>query len=361
MIASLIKKGISKITITGIVTGIFLFGQFYQAPHAEGISIFSNGSSGEQETVVESGPVEAVHYYAGLAAKENYIGFENALIPPDSEINNPQNDSDEDVGLVIINGAIVGSSGFFDNNRNIITYEVKLGDTPSEIADQFGISTNTLLWASNLTIDSATRIKPGDKLVILPISGVRHTIKSSDTVSALAKKYSADAQKIISYNNLKTGEPLEIDSIIIIPDGKMPVPPKPKTPKIALASVSKNDNYDVNTINTLVGDTHPPAHGHKFPWGQCTYYVALKRFIPWAGDAKNWLKNAAAFGYKTGKTPTVGSIVITTENRRYGHSAYVEAVDGNKITVSEMNFVGLGIKSVRILPTNSPVIRGYIY
>lgn len=371
MIASLIKKGISKITITSIVTGIFLFGQFYQAPHAEGISLFGGSSEEKQETVVESGPVEAIHYYAGLAAKENYIGFENALIPPDSETNNPQNDSDEDVGLVIINNALVGSSGFFDNNRNIITYEVKLGDTPSDIADQFGISTNTMLWANNLTIDSATRIKPGDKLVILPISGVRHTIKSSDTVSGLAKKYSADAQKIISYNNLsafggsaaggKTGEPLEVGSIMIIPDGKMPVPPKPKTPKIAIASVSKNDNYDVNAINTLVGDTHPPAHGHKFPWGQCTYYVTLKRYIPWLGDAKNWLKNAVAFGYKTGKTPTVGSIVITTENRRYGHSAYVEAVDNDKITVSEMNFVGLGIKSVRILPTNSQVIRGYIY
>ncbi|MBU3964850.1 LysM peptidoglycan-binding domain-containing protein [Patescibacteria group bacterium] len=357
----MIKKGISKITITSIITGIFLFGQFYQAPYAEGISLFGGSSEEKQETVVESGPVEAVHYYAGLAAKENYIGFENVLIPPDSETNNPQNDSDEDVGLVIINNALVGSSGFFDNNRSIITYEVKLGDTPSEIADEFGISTSTMLWANNLTIDSATRIKPGDKLVILPISGVRHTIKASDTVSGLAKKYSADAQKIISYNNMTTGEPLEVGSIMIIPDGKMPVPPKPKTPKIALVSVSKNDNYNVSAINTLVGDTHPPARSHKFPWGQCTYYVALKRYVPWRGNAQDWLKNAATFGYKTGKTPVVGSIVITIENRRYGHSAYVEAVDGNKITISDMNFVGLGIKSVRVLPTNSQVIRGYIY
>lgn len=357
----MIKKGVSKITITSIITGIFLFGQFYPAPHAEGSSVFGSSNTGEQETVVESGPIEAVQYYAGLAAKENYIGFENALILPDSEINNPQTDGEEDVGLVIINNALVGSSGFFNNKRSVITYEVKLGDTPSDIADEFGISTNTLLWANNLTIDSATRIKPGDKLAILPISGVRHTIKASDTVSSLAKKYSADAEKIISYNNLKTGEPLETDSVVIIPDGKMPVPPKPKTPKFALASVSKNDNYDVNTVNTLVGDTHPPAHSHQFPWGQCTYYVALKRFIPWVGDAKNWLKNAAAYGYSTGKTPAVGSIVITTENRRYGHSAYVEAIDGDKITISEMNFVGLGIKSVRILSVNSPVIRGYIY
>ncbi len=302
-----------------------------------------------------------MHYYAGLSARENYLGFENALIPPDSEINNAQANNDEDVGLVIINNAIVGSSGFFDTKRNIITYEVQEGDTPSEIADEFGISTNTLLWANNLTIESATRIKPGDKLVILPISGVRHTIKSGDTAATLAKKYSADAQKIISYNNLIDGEPLEVDSVIIIPDGKMPVPPKPKRPKIALASISQNDSYDTSVINTLVGDTHPPAHSHQFPWGQCTYYVALKRYIPWTGDAKNWLKNAVAFGYKTGKTPAVGSIVITTENRRYGHSAYVEAIDGEKITISEMNFVGLGIKSVRILPTNSPVIRGYIY
>ncbi|HCJ66335.1 MAG TPA: hypothetical protein DHV62_03175, partial [Elusimicrobia bacterium] len=59
-----VRQGVSKITITGLITGIFLFGQFYPAPRAEGSPLFGNGGQNDAETVVESGPVEAVHYYA---------------------------------------------------------------------------------------------------------------------------------------------------------------------------------------------------------------------------------------------------------------------------------------------------------
>lgn len=359
-----------------MAAGVILINQSLADIPADKNSIFNfigQGLGGSDE-ITEQGFTETINYYVGLLSKKEYVGFENASIAPDSEAAG-DGGQDDDEALVIINGdSLLGSSGFSDSaeRKSVLTYEIKSGDTPSSIADSFQISTNTLLWANNLDLYSATKIKPGDKLAILPISGIRHTIKKNETVQSVAKKYSASLDKILSFNNIKEGENLEIDSILIIPGGKMPAPPRPKRIRTTLASIEPGisgakgayrytTSEEFNSPNAVAGDDHAPAHGRRFPWGQCTYYVALRRYVPWNGDAKNWIRNARAFGYQTGAEPRVGSIVATTENPRYGHVAYVEAVNGDMITISEMNFVGLGIKSVRVLSVASPVIRGYIY
>lgn len=364
--------------------GVILVNQSLAINPAGANSLFNYtgpGLGGSQEQITESGLIGTINYYAGLSSKREYVGFENSLIMPDSELNsfsdqNTDTASGDEVLVIINNNSLIASANFPENEqkREIFNYEVKSGDTPSAIADNFGISTNTLLWANNLDLNSATRIKPGDKLVILPVSGIRHVIKKGETFATIAKKYSADQEKILSYNSLGRQDALEIDSVIIIPDGKMPVPPKPVKPKVTLAYAASNANTagqsgvyryvtdeQFNSINTEAGDNHPPVHGRRFIWGQCTYYAALRRYIPWSGNAKYWLKNARAFGYKTGNAPIVGAIMATAENPRYGHVAYVEAVNGDKITISEMNFIGVGIKSIRVISANNPVIRGYIY
>lgn len=356
--------------------GVILVNQGLAMNPAGNNSLFNYtgfGLGGSEEQFTESGLIDTINYYVGLSSRKEYVGFDASLIPPDSELNSatdPGTDAfPEDEAIVIINNnSLIASANFTESvdtkRREVFVYEVKSGDTPSAIADSFGISTNTMLWANNLDLSSATKIKPGDKLVILPISGVRHVIKKGETVATITKKYSANKEEILAYNALKEGDALEVDSILIIPDGKMPAPPAPKRPKAVLASISKNneDLNNLNNINTVAGDDYSPAQGRRFPWGQCTYYVAIRRYVPWNGHAKYWLINARSYGFKTGSTPVPGAIVVTAENPRYGHVAYVEAVsDDGKITVSEMNFVGVGIKSVRVISVSNSVIRGYIY
>lgn len=359
--------------------GVILVNQSLAMNPAGNNSFFNysgSGLGGSEDQITESGLVNTVNYYVGLSSRKEYVGFDAALIPPDSEIATPvdsSTDNTDDQALVIINNnSLIASAGFSDGvtvetkRKDVLVYEVKPGDTPSAIADQFGISTNTMLWANNLDLFSATKIKPGDKLVILPISGVRHVIKKGETIASITKKYSANKEDILAYNNIKDGNALEIGSVLIVPDGKMPVPPAPAKPKTVLVAVSKTaaNASDYFAVNTVAGDKFSPAQGlgKKFPWGQCTYYVATRRYVPWSGHAKSWLVNARAFGFKTGGTPAPGAIMVTAENPRYGHVTYVETVsDDGKITVSEMNFVGLGIKSVRVMSASNPVIRGYIY
>lgn len=251
--------------------------------------------------------------------------------------------------------AIIQNSAFVANNsptdvspslasgRNgIVTYEVQLGDIPSEIASKFGITTDTLLWANNLTPNS--RIKTGQKLSILPVSGIKYTVKKGDTLESIVKKYKGDAEKTIALNGLPANGSLVVGRDVIIPDGQKPVEYVPKT------------TYATYTPEELgpYGDT-----SHGFPWGQCTWYVAQKRYIPWNGDAKTWLTKAPQYGFSTGTEPKVGAVVVTRESV-YGHVAYVEAVGDNTITVSEMS-LGRGIKRTRILNQDDWRIRGYIY
>jgi LysM repeat protein len=100
----------------------------------------------------------------------------------------------------------------------ISVYIVRKGDTLSTIAQMFGVSKNTILWANNL---NASTLTPGMELVILPISGVRHTVKSGDTIQSIAKKYNADINDILAYNDLTSGSKLASGSIVIVPDGEL--------------------------------------------------------------------------------------------------------------------------------------------
>jgi peptidoglycan DL-endopeptidase CwlO len=102
------------------------------------------------------------------------------------------------------------------------------------------------------------------------------------------------------------------------------------------------------------------AGPNHFPWGWCTWWVASKRWIPWNGNAINWLAGARAFGYPTGSTPRVGAIMVTAESW-YGHVAIVESVSAGNFTVSEMNYSGWGMVDWRtIIPGRVPIM-GFIY
>jgi len=102
----------------------------------------------------------------------------------------------------------------------IVYYTVEQGDTISEIAEKFGITSNTILWENNLSAYSV--IRPGDKLTILPASGIRHKVVKGETLAQIAKKYSIEADEIIEYNKLASADDIKIGEQIMIPGGKKP-------------------------------------------------------------------------------------------------------------------------------------------
>ena len=266
-------------------------------------------------------------------------------------------ESEEASSLSLVqNNSFLSPASYYDESLSdlkygIVKYKVQSGDSPGSIATSFGISTYTVLWANDLKVGDI--IKPGQELEILPVTGVKHKATETDTVESIAEKYEADMEGIIIFNELPADGALTAEKTLIIPNGQKEAPIKPAPQRTYSRVVSSSSYSSSANLN--------PNNGHRFPYGYCTWYVATRTYVPWSGHAKSWLYNARAYGYRTGTTPVAGSIVVTTENIWYGHVAYVEAVHGNTITLSEMNYVGWGRESVRVLSINSRVIRGYVY
>jgi len=110
---------------------------------------------------------------------------------------------------------------------------------------------------------------------------------------------------------------------------------------------------------------------NTYAWGNCTYWVFIKRQeagdpIPntW-GNADTWAFYARLQGYKVDQTPTVGAIMQSSTDTVYGpgHVAYVTKVDSSTgaWTISEMNAKGLNVVDGRTLPAASALDYNFIH
>ena len=226
---------------------------------------------------------------------------------------------------------VVSTAG--NATRDIQSYPVQAGDTLSGIASKFGVTTSTIKWANGL--DDADFVKPGQSLTILPISGLLYTVAAGDTADTLASKYQSNAAQILSYNNAEV-KGLAVGAQIIIPDGvKQDAPVKPA---VAASQVAGASTSRANSAAPAL--TRYAFSGNGYAYGYCTFYVASRRNVPsnW-GNANTWYYNAQASGFKVGSAPVPGAIAWTGAGY-YGHVAYVEAVSGGTVTISEMNYNG---------------------
>lgn len=211
------------------------------------------------------------------------------------------------------------------------SYTVEGGDTLSTIAAKFNITTNTLRWANQLEDEAA--IKPGTQLTILPISGINYKVAAGDTAESLAQKFESNAAQILSFNDAEVSG-LTPGMSIIIPDGVLPEEAQP-----AAAPAAPATTRPTQTATTAAPVNRPSVGAGGYARGYCTYYVASRRAVGAWGNANTWYGSAAASGYGVGSVPRRGAVAWTGAGY-YGHVAYVESVNGDMVTVSEMNFNG---------------------
>jgi len=174
--------------------------------------------------------VEPIKNFIRESQKMVFVG-ENSLIaisPPTSV--NPQVLGDILGSVESINTSLASEGG-----GGIVEYIVEPGDTLSALAKKYNISLETILWANDL--QKGTTVKPGQKIIIPPVSGVIHYVKKNDTLEEIAKTYKSNIEEIIAFNNLPEDGDIFIGDVLIIPNGKMPEKSKPiKDEQIPLAS-----------------------------------------------------------------------------------------------------------------------------
>lgn len=116
-------------------------------------------------------------------------------------------------------GTLVDVENFSPSSDNISIYVVREGDSLSQIAEMFGVSANTVIWANNIPRGDLIRV--GQTLVILPVSGVRYTVAKGDTLESIAKKFKGDIDEIARFNDLANTAELAVGTDIVIPDGEL--------------------------------------------------------------------------------------------------------------------------------------------
>ncbi len=147
-----------------------------------------------------------------------------------------------DSGALVANMAPAGDTDEVEkiistSPDDISIYTVREGDTLGQIADMFNISPNTIRWANDIDVKGV--VKPGQELIILPISGLKHKVVKGDTFATIAKKYNADAREISLFNGIEEGEDLIAGTEIIIPNGEEADPTPAKKPTTSSKTPSK--------------------------------------------------------------------------------------------------------------------------
>jgi len=90
---------------------------------------------------------------------------------------------------------------------DVLTYTVEQGDSVFQIAEQFGLKPETILWGNFQTLaDNPHRLRPGQELNILPVNGTYHEWSKGESFTRVAEYYGVDPMDIVEW----PGNPLDI-------------------------------------------------------------------------------------------------------------------------------------------------------
>lgn len=167
--------------------------------------------------------------FSSVSAEEVVVENSQTIPLLQSSLNSDPDPLSDDSSVTILNGTALladdGPTGGLAENKKdhptsdtISIYVVRKGDSLATIARMFGVSVNTIRWSNDI---SGSTISPGQTLVILPVSGVRHIVKKGDTVASITKAYKGDLEEVKRYNNIVENTKLAVGDIVIVPDGEI--------------------------------------------------------------------------------------------------------------------------------------------
>ncbi len=227
------------------------------------------------------------------------------------------------------------------------TITVSAGETLQTVAAKYDTTPDELAWANGL--GAASQPAVGQSILIPPAGQtVLVRVLPGETLSAFASRFRVSSGVVLNYNNLNPNASLSGGSFLLMPSAVSPT---------SLPSA------DFQPVRPGVPEVVPsqPDSPNPFPWGQCTYWVASQRYVPWQGNAVNWWANAQGFGAPEGQVPIVGAIAVYALGY-YGHVALVTSVLSNGDWVqSEMNVQGLGVVDHRTMSPGEDNLIGFIY
>ncbi len=266
---------------------------------------------------------------------------EDEPIVSDQNTNNIMSDN----ALAPVTGPLGVSDGeatYEDNAYNEISvYVVRQGDVISQIAEMFGVSVNTILWANDMK--KGQKLTTGDVLFILPFSGLEHTVAKGQTLKGIAKLYKADIDEIALANGIAEDTKLAVGEKLMIPDA-VRAEENDKPVKNLNASIAKdNKYYEKHPIKNLSGYFVNPVPGYRKSQGihdKNAVDMAIRTGTPIHASASGRVI-LARMGYNGG----YGNLVIIAHpngtQTLYAHQSKLSTYTGAQVAQGEViGFVG---------------------
>jgi len=311
-----------------ITLPIFAFILIPAVTHAGVLSFLSSLFSGQSvsaqtETIIQTG--SSTTYEPVVPA--------NNINPSPKENASPTIEGGE--ALLSEVGPLNSAPEAVDNSAGQISvYIVRAGDTLAKIASMFDVSVNTIVWANDLTRSSA--LKAGQTLVILPITGVMHTVVAKDTLQSIAKKYGGDINEITIYNDLALTDILTVGDTIVIPDGEVSYSTRPVT-----GTTSRTTE---RLIVSAGGPEYPGYYIQPFFNGHKTQGLHGYNAVDYGMPSGSPLYAAAAgiviisrnSGYNGGYGDYVAIQHLNNSQTVYGHMSNPVVVVGQRVTQGQL-------------------------
>lgn len=121
----------------------------------------------------------------------------------------------EETRLADADGA-APEAGADDSELSYFSYRIKEGDMIGYIADEFGVTQDTIISVNN--IRASRLIQIGQYLKIPSLPGIIYTVKKDgETVESIAGKYEVDADKCASVNRIALDQSLSAGQSLFVP------------------------------------------------------------------------------------------------------------------------------------------------
>jgi LysM repeat protein len=223
-----------------LITGIVIVSNIYTEPINEDAGrdalVYKIIGLENIELIEDTSPITenaTVFSYADSATQVSRRTFTESQRRDEEDGNQANGLATTQDGTVLVKPGLATTQNSASTRTTVRDYVVQDGDSIGKIATNFNITVNTILWANNLTFNSY--IKPGQKLLIPPTSGVMHTVTRGDTLGKIAQKYDATEAQIRDFNSIEN-EGLVVGERIMVPGGRVIETAKPRQPARAIAS-----------------------------------------------------------------------------------------------------------------------------
>ena len=100
----------------------------------------------------------------------------------------------------------------------MVTHEVTAGEVLWQIAEQYNVRPETILWAND--VPDADLLLVGQQLLIPPEDGVLYTVRDGDRLSDVAARYGIELDAIINANGLADADQVQSGIDIFLPGAR---------------------------------------------------------------------------------------------------------------------------------------------